>query len=92
MVHRKAAFGHHFFQISVAQRVAQVPTNASENNFGLVVPPLEKVRHRSALIRIVSMWMNTRYPDTDLYATEPIVPSSVGIRKWVTVLVDSYIL
>jgi hypothetical protein len=36
------------------------------------VPPFEKVRHRIALIRTVSMWMNTRYPSTELFATEPV--------------------
>jgi hypothetical protein len=33
--------------------------------------PLEKVRHRIALIRIASMWMNTRFPGIELFATEP---------------------
>jgi len=52
--------------------------NAGQNDLSFVVPPLEKVRHRITLIRIVSMWMNTRYPGTELFATEP---AQAGERK-----------
>ena len=57
MVHRKAAFGHHFFQISVAQRVAQVPTNASENNLGLVMSPLEQIGYAVASVYVDFSWV-----------------------------------
>jgi hypothetical protein len=52
VIHGQAAFGHDFFQISVAQRLAQVLTNAGENHLGPVVPPLEKIGHAVASVYV----------------------------------------
>jgi hypothetical protein len=39
----QAALIHHFFEISIAQTVTQIPADAEENDLGLVVSPLERV-------------------------------------------------
>jgi hypothetical protein len=42
VIDREAALIHHFFEISIAQTVTQIPAYTEENNLGLVVSPLER--------------------------------------------------
>jgi hypothetical protein len=42
-IEREATFIHHFFEIAVAQRITEVPTYAQEDDFGLIVTPLEEI-------------------------------------------------
>jgi hypothetical protein len=44
MVHRESPFPHHFLEIAVAQRVAQVPPHAEQNDLSFVMTPFERVR------------------------------------------------
>jgi len=37
VVHRQAAFRHHFFQVAVAKRVPQIPAQAQNDNYVLEV-------------------------------------------------------
>jgi hypothetical protein len=39
VVHRQAAFRHHFFQVAVAKRVPQIPPHAQNDNHVLEVSP-----------------------------------------------------
>ncbi len=39
----QSAFQHHFFQIAVTQRRAQIPAQAQENEVGLKVTPCERM-------------------------------------------------
>ena len=41
MIDCKAALVHHLFDITVAERVAQVPAKAQEDDVSFIVPPLE---------------------------------------------------
>jgi len=67
---RQSPFGHHFFQISIAERIAQVPANAQQDDFGLVMPPFEWVFHEGAFL--VSKQSGEGYPTSEFFATEPI--------------------
>jgi len=44
MIHLQSPFPHHFLQVAVAERVAQVPADTQENDFGFKVTPFERVR------------------------------------------------
>ena len=44
VVHRQAAFRHHFFQVAVAKGVPQIPTHAQNDNHVLEVSPPEQCR------------------------------------------------
>jgi len=44
VVHQQAAFHHHLFQVAVAERVAQIPPNAQDDDHVLEVPPSEQRR------------------------------------------------
>ena len=44
VVHQQAAFHHHLFQVAVAERVAQVPSNAQDDDHVLEVSPSEQRR------------------------------------------------
>ena len=44
MVDVETSFPHHFFEVAVAERVAQIPAQAQENNLGFEVPPFERTR------------------------------------------------
>jgi len=39
MRNRQAPFGHYFRQVAIAERIAKVPTNAQQDDFGFVMPP-----------------------------------------------------
>lgn len=41
VVDRKPPLSHHFFQVPVAQSIAEVPSYAQENNVGLEMTPFE---------------------------------------------------
>ena len=43
MVHRQTPLQHHFFQVSITERIAQVPSDAQQDDFGEEVRPLEGV-------------------------------------------------
>ena len=43
MVECEASLVHHFFDITVAERVAQVPANAQEDDVSFIMAPLEGV-------------------------------------------------
>jgi hypothetical protein len=43
MVDRQTAFSHHFFQISITERVSEISAQAKEDDFGLIVAVLEQV-------------------------------------------------
>ena len=45
MVHRQSAFRHHFLQVSVAERITQIPSDAKQAYFWLEVTPFERVFH-----------------------------------------------
>jgi len=65
VVHRKPAFRHHFFQIAVAKGIAQIPTNAQNDEDILEVPSPEQPRS------IVGHCLNlSKSPDG--FATDPI--------------------
>ncbi len=42
MVHLQSPFPHHFLQIAVAQRIAQVPAHAEQNDLRLKMTPFER--------------------------------------------------
>ena len=44
VVHQQAAFHHHFFQVAVAERVAQIPPNTLDDDHVLEVSPSEQRR------------------------------------------------
>ena len=44
VVHQQAAFRHHLFQVAVAERVAQIPPNAQNDDHVLEVSPSEQRR------------------------------------------------
>lgn len=56
MVHLQTTFQHHFFEITVAERIAQVPSDAQENDVGLEMMPFERVLlcHRGPLLLFLS--------------------------------------
>jgi hypothetical protein len=44
----QAPFSHHLLYISIAERIPKIPANAEQDDFGLVVPPLEWMFHEAA--------------------------------------------
>jgi len=58
VVHGQAALGHHFFKITVAQRVSQIPSHAQQDDLVFEVSPTEQSRpilsHSSHPIRTAS--------------------------------------
>jgi len=44
VINRKTALHHHFFQVAIAQRVAQIPADAQNDDHVLEVPPSEQRR------------------------------------------------
>src|SRR5712671_5236917 len=44
VVHQQAAFHHYLFQVAVAERVAQIPPNAQDDDHVLEVSPSEQRR------------------------------------------------
>jgi hypothetical protein len=43
MIDCEVALLHHFFEIAIAESIAQIPANAQENTLGLIVTPLEEI-------------------------------------------------
>src|SRR5712692_5588932 len=41
MIDRESTFSHHFFEVTIAECIAEIPTNAQENDVGLKMTPLE---------------------------------------------------
>jgi hypothetical protein len=41
MIDREAAFIHDFFEVPIAESVAELPTHTYKNDFILVMPPFE---------------------------------------------------
>jgi hypothetical protein len=41
VIHLQSPFCHHFFQIPIAQAVAQIPAQTQHNKFALEMAPLE---------------------------------------------------
>jgi hypothetical protein len=41
MIDRESALGHHFLKISITERIAQVPTNAQQNDLGFEMTPFK---------------------------------------------------
>lgn len=39
MIDRQPTLGHHFLQVAVAERIAQVPTQTKDVNIVMEVPP-----------------------------------------------------
>jgi hypothetical protein len=44
MIDRESALDHHLFQVTVAERIPEVPTDAQENDLGFKVTPFERTR------------------------------------------------
>jgi hypothetical protein len=43
MIDVQATLQHHFFEISIAERIAQIPANTEQDNVSLEVAPFERV-------------------------------------------------
>src|SRR6266700_3699587 len=43
MIHAQPSFDHHFFQIPIAERIAQVPAHAQKNDLSVEMTPFERV-------------------------------------------------
>jgi hypothetical protein len=43
MIHQDPSLSHEFFHITITQNIAQVPTQAEQNNVGLEVTPFEGI-------------------------------------------------
>ena len=41
VIQRQPPFRHHFFQVSAAERVTQIPPDAEQDYFWLKMPPFE---------------------------------------------------
>jgi hypothetical protein len=50
VIQRQTPFGHHFFQISIAERKAQIPPDCQKDDVGLKMPPFERIIHVSRLV------------------------------------------
>ncbi len=42
MIHLQSPFQHHFLEVAIAERIAQVPTDTQENDLGFKVTPFER--------------------------------------------------
>jgi hypothetical protein len=43
MIHGQPTLQHHFFEIPITERIAQIPPDAQENDIGLKVTPFERI-------------------------------------------------
>ena len=43
VIEREATFIHHFFEIAIAEGIAQIPTYTEKDDVGLIVTPLEEI-------------------------------------------------
>jgi hypothetical protein len=43
VIDREAALLHHFFEITIAQTVTQIPADAEKDDLGFIVTPLERI-------------------------------------------------
>jgi hypothetical protein len=59
VIHRQTALHHHFFQVAVAQRVAQIPADAQNDDHVLEVPPSAQ---RWSLLAHESRYQNRQPP------------------------------
>ena len=41
MVYRESPFQHHFFEVTVTERITQVPPDTEQDDVGLKMTPLE---------------------------------------------------
>ena len=39
----EAALPHHFFEVTIAEGITQIPAHAEKNDLGLIVTPLEEI-------------------------------------------------
>ena len=42
-IEREATFIHHFFEIAIAEGIAQIPTYTEKDDVGLIMTPLEEI-------------------------------------------------
>jgi hypothetical protein len=66
VIHTQAAFGHHLFQVAVAQRVPQIPPHAEHNYLVLKMSPSEQ--DGPVLLHLV--YLNST---VFLFATQPFI-------------------
>jgi hypothetical protein len=52
VIHFQSPFRHHFFQIPIAQAVAQIPAQTQHNKFTLEMAPLENGRGADGYFRL----------------------------------------
>jgi hypothetical protein len=43
MIDCEVALLHHFFEIAIAESIAQIPANAEKDDLGFVVSPFERI-------------------------------------------------
>jgi hypothetical protein len=84
VIHTQSPFQHDFFEISVAERIAQIPANAQQKNVGLEVAPFERilavVAHNGDLFRSL---LSTVADQLFLCNTTPIRTSRLeGASRW----------
>jgi len=44
MIEREAALPHHFFEVTIAESITQIPAHAAKDDLGLIVSTFERVR------------------------------------------------
>jgi hypothetical protein len=78
MIDREAALPHHFFQVTIAKSITQIPAHAEKDDLEFIVTPLEEIifGHRQTSEEDSgsgqSTTIDTRHP---FFATQPKIPS-----------------
>jgi hypothetical protein len=71
VVHLQSTFAHHFFQISVTERLVQVPPDTQENDLSFKVTPFERVLRVHEKTPLWFLKRSRAYHITVLFATQP---------------------
>ena len=86
VVHQQAAFHHHLFQVAVAERVAQIPPNAQDDDHVLEVSPSEQRRavlaHASPYQICLRVFCNRSFP-----AASSVIAETWGAEEVVSELI-----
>jgi hypothetical protein len=43
MIEREVALPHHFFEVTIAESITQIPAYAEEDDLGFIVSPFERI-------------------------------------------------
>ncbi len=77
MIDRESPFSHHFFEVTIAECIAEVLTDTKHNDLGLKMTPLEEMRLLQEGDSSAFLAYSRAYQLTIVFATQPFLKAGL---------------